>query len=173
MFEGLSLSGMEKMTPKDFLIHLYKAGYRIVRNVAREATITASGWDTPPSNLEKAIDGDPTTVTGTGSTTTEGAGVYGYITLDMKKNRFLIMVITTDIWSDDGNTYLYLGARHDGATGYDYSLKIVGETAGTEGEKVVLIAAVYARYIRLQFYVDTATTAYGYIREILALEVIP
>lgn len=148
-------------------------GKGIGQNIARGIIPTTSRWDTPPSDLENATDGNLDTATGIGSTTTEGSGDYGIITFDFGKNRLMMILALVDLWSDAGNTNAKIKAKTYGNGDYEYSYPITNEVGAWEGRKPAVVIGVYARYIQIVFNVNTATTAYGKIYELIALEVIP
>ncbi len=172
-FEGLSLAGMATMTPKDFLLHLHKAGYRIVRNVARGITPTASGWDTPPSDLEKATDGDMTTSTGTGSTTTTGSGEIGRIYIEFGEEKSILFLPQFGFWTSGGGERIsaQVISEKNGSTMWG---ETIGSTTGNnEQNEAIIPAYAHTKKIGIIFNLNAAGTGYVKIYEIIAVEVIP
>jgi len=172
-FEGLSLAGMATMTPKDFLLHLHKAGYRIVRNVARDITPTASGWDTPPSDLEKATDGDPTTATGEGVRTTTGSESTGYLYLDLGRPVTGIVLISADAKVDTAHATLNLEQKQGGVWGWGSDTLQYIDASEYHFKPIITTHIWNTEKIRIFFYVSTALTLTAKFYEIIVLEVIP
>ena len=54
-----------------------------LRNVSKSAVLSVSGWDTDPTDLANAIDGDLSNPTGIGSTTMGTWGYAGYLNIEM------------------------------------------------------------------------------------------
>lgn len=85
-----------------------------VRNVSKSAVLSASGWDTPPADLDNAIDGDLDNPTGVGQTTRSGWGYSGYINIEMPAaGRYLVMC-KIKFWSGFGSCSLYTQSGHGG-----------------------------------------------------------
>jgi len=143
------------------------------KNFAKGKIPIAIGWDTPPADLEKATDGDPNTVTTTGSSTTSGAGYYGYIDLDLKEDGVYLVGAKIGIWSSAGIVRVYWASKPDGVNWHKampYSViyyNTTSETVFNAGSVVVS-----GRYIRLQFHINTSATAYANIYEIWAFKLV-
>jgi len=139
------------------------------KNAAKGITPVASGWDTPPSDLEKATDGDPDTVTGTGQTTTGAGADYGYIELDLGLDGVYLVGAKIGVWSDASYVRVYIESKPDGINWQPaQSWYIIG--AFTTSEDIFNAGGVVisGRHIRFRFYVAAATTAYAKIYEIWA-----
>jgi len=151
---------------------LFKDGVPYVgaigQNIARGIVPTATGWDTPPSNLENATDGDPTTATGVGSTTLGGGGYIGTIEIDLQTYKNILVSVLCSAWSDGGpriDLHLVADSYYWGDIGYSY--------ASSENRMTCNVGWVYANKINLQYIGGAADTYYIKIYEIVALEVIP
>jgi len=143
----------------------------IGQNIARGITPTASGWDTPPSDLQKATDGDITTSTGTGSTTTSGSGELGFITINPGKPTLVLTKV--GFWSTGERIEVYYDASQDGSTWYRLYDLAATKSSTTEHIPPMLCVFCPFQYFRMLFYITAAGTGYVKIYEIIALEVIP
>ncbi len=143
------------------------------KNFAKGKIPIATDWDTPPSDLEKATDGDPNTVTGTGSSTTSGAGYYGFIDLDLEKDGVYLVGAKIGIWSSAGTIRVYWASKPDGVN-WRRALPHPVIDYGSTSEKVLNAGSVVVsgRHVRLQFYVNTSATAYANIYEIWAFKLV-
>lgn len=66
---------------------------QLIHNVSKSAVLSASGWDTPPSDLDNAIDGDLDNPTGIADTTLDPFGYAGYVDILMPcVGRYLLAV---------------------------------------------------------------------------------
>lgn len=142
-----------------------------LRDVVQGTLGVASTFDTPPSDLSNATDTNGvTTATGTGSKTTSGTAVYGYLTFDTGRQQNLAIVTRVGIWSDTGETRLYIDTSDDG-TSWRLSplLATITQTSELEQKDGFLISN--CRYFRLRFYVGAATTAYAKIYNVSAFGV--
>jgi len=149
--------------------------YSIGQNIARGITPTASGWDTSPSDLENATDGDPTTATGVGSTTTTGAGTVGYIYFDFGRNVNVICYLLRRSWSDTNDFSIIPYSSIDGATYRRSGIEI--RTGWYNADPGIAmpsgVFSHYGRYLKLYCYANGAGTHSLVIHEFIALGVIP
>jgi len=143
------------------------------KNFAKGKIPIATGWDTPPSDLEKATDGDPDTVTTTGSSTTSGADYYGYIDLDLEKDGVYLVGAKIGIWSSTGTVRVCWASKPDGVN-WCRALPHAVIDYQTTSEKVFNAgsAVISGRHVRLQFIINTSATAYANIYEIWAFKLV-
>jgi len=124
---------------------------------------------TPPSDLDKATDGDPDTATGTGQTTTTGADVYGYVDLDLGVDGVYLVGAKMAAWSDDRPVLVHVYSKPDGVNWRPaqhqevYHGEIFPGVICNAGGVVIS-----GRHLRFRFHVEGATTAYAKIYEIWA-----
>jgi len=147
----------------------------IGQNIARGITPTTSDWDTPPSDLENATDGDPTTATGIGSTTTTGAGSVGTIYFDFGRDVNVLCMLLRRSWSDSSSYNTIPYSSIDGST-YRRGGVEISRAWYTSDPGVAMPAKVfshYGRYLKLYCYANGAGTHSLVIHEFIALEVIP
>jgi len=142
----------------------------ILNNVLRGILGVASGWGTDPANLENMTDGDIDTVTGTGEKVMGGAGSYGYLTFDLGSIKTVLIGCRVGLWSSAGTAYFYPQESNDLATWRMLTTNVANITSATEKVVPVLSPVLNGRYIRFQFYVNTAATAYAKIYEVAAWE---
>jgi len=143
------------------------------KNFAKGKIPIATDWDTPPSDLEKATDGDPNTVTEAGSSTTSGADHYGFIDLDLEKDGVYLVGAKVGVWSTAGTIGVHWLSKADGVNWERaYAWAVISVT--TTSEKVLNAGSVVVsgRHVRLQFYVNQSATAYAKIYEIWAFKLV-
>ncbi len=145
----------------------------IGQNIARGITPTASGWDTPPSNLENATDGDPDTATGIGSTTLGGAGHLGTIKIDLGCVKPVFVMIRLSAYSDAGLGLLYHMSNQGGTWGYWHGNKGHVAWSNSTFREWSSEFFAYASEVGFSVYVNSAATGYVKIYELIAIEVIP
>lgn len=150
-------------------MELFAAKAGGLRNIARGILPTVSTWDTNPTNLANATDGNPTTATGAGSKVLGGAGTVGYITLDLGRLTNIIFgakigqsttastVSCYSEWSTDNSTWMI--GNTPASTG-----------SGTEYIDNTLPMVCYAQYIRFRFRCNSASTVSCKIYEIFAYD---
>jgi len=142
-------------------------------NIARGILITASGWDTPPSDLSNATDGDVNTKTGTGSTTKSGAGAYGAVVLDFgadknSSNNIFIIGGKFGMWCTAGNSILKMDCSDDGVNFGE--LVPMGPAVPEVTEHIVISygAVGMGRYARFFGIASAPATSYMNVYEIMA-----
>jgi len=147
----------------------------IGQNIARGITPTASEWDTPPSNLENVTDGDPTTATGVGSTTTSGSGAVGYIYFDFGRNVNVLCILLRRSWSDTNDFNIIPYSSTNGSNYYRGGIEIRTGFQNTDPTIVIpsVIFSHYGQYLKLFCYANGAGTHSLVIHEFIAFEVIP
>lgn len=132
------------------------------RNVLRGIVPTASGWDTPPSDLANLTDGDHTTTTGVGTKTTTGASqVIGTLSFDLGNVKKFLFGATFSCWSNTGSIFGYVEYSINGSRWYNPHGGAQGRTWIQTSESA---ASVYkfppydlqTRYLRLTFYSSAA-----------------
>ena len=102
---------------------------QLIHNVSKSAVLTASGWDTPPADLDNAIDGDLDNPTGTGVTTLGAPGWCGYINVEMPADGRYLVVCKVDGWSDSGYKSLTIQSKHNSYYVYNAVLFTMDSTA--------------------------------------------
>ncbi len=146
--------------------------YAVRRNVARGITPTVSDWDTAPSNLENATDGDLSTVTGTGQTTMAAAGTAGSVRLDFSRPITGFVIPYFGFWTDGVYCSVFVD-QYVGGTGYYGADKIVGTSSTSEQKKAGYVTFLTnADSIRFRFYLSGSGTVYVKIYEIAVYEVV-
>jgi len=141
----------------------------LLYNAAQGIIPTVSGWDTPPSDLYKATDGDPDTTTGTGSTERSSAGTFGYIDLNLNIKGIYLVGLKVGIWSTTNSISVYLYSKSDGIN-YEKATEypIVYHSSNNEhvhnGDGVI----INGQHVRIRFYISGAATGYVNIYEIWA-----
>lgn len=139
-------------------------------NILRGIVPTASIWDTAPTNLANATDGDFATVTGTGSKAMSGAGTFGYITVDIGSVKTVLIGARIGIWSTAGNIYVNIDSSDDGVTYRAYPNSIALRSSTSELIIDIISSIVNGRYIRFQFYTNAVCTANAKLYEIMGWE---
>lgn len=130
---------------------------------------TVSGWDTDPTNLNNATDGDPDTVTGTGSTTLGGSGTFGYVELDLGQDGPYVVGAKIGKWSTTASTWVVLNTKADGTNWSIAAWNFIESVAKTtEYVTNSLMGFSTSRYLQFRFYINGAATAYAKIYEIYA-----
>ena len=141
------------------------------RNLLRGVVPVASGWDTPPSNLENCTDGNISTATGTGQTVKGGAGDFGYLVFDLGSIKFVDVSLISITSSNTGNTAILIESSDDNNTwrsSYYASTLTITTTAAL---KPVLKVACMGRYIRIRYNLSAAGTATAIINNVSAVEI--
>ncbi len=137
-------------------------------NAAWGCTISASNWGTAPSNLNNAIDGDPSTVTGTGSKTTAGSATVGNVDLDFGEEGVYLISAKIGIWTDAGILYVYPYSKPDGSNWQHPGPHIAQSGSGTERVMNIYAFIASGQHFRLNFWVSAAATANVKIYQIWA-----
>lgn len=147
-------------------------------NWATMATITASGWDVAPSDLEKAIDGDPNTSTGTGQTTMSGAGVVGGIDITPPEPGVYLLGIKHGAWCGAGGhtlRVLCLSGQVGSGTWYiantcaDLTLGTAERIRNSQAHLITIDDKI--EYIEFRFVCNAADTYYVKIYEIFLYKI--
>lgn len=125
-----------------------------------------TGWDTDPTSLTNAYDGNWTSVTGTGNTNASGIGNFGSMSFDLGRTYHVLLMCKVGLWSNSSVLRFYWYYSSDNSTWVPASGTYSGYVSSTT-ERVVYpqVEHVYARYIRLQFYIEGAAACYTKIYE--------
>jgi len=142
----------------------------VLTNRALGRPPTAVGWDTPPSNLERAVDGDWDTATGTGSTTLGAAGNLGMLEFDLGEVYNIMLVMKLGLWVDTSYIRVFVDHSPDGVTWITSPIMISGTGATSESIQYNSMFFLRARYFRVRFYGYAAMTGYVKVYEIQAYE---
>lgn len=145
--------------------------YPIV-NRAKGKLPVATVWDTDPTALANATDGDFDTVTGTGSKVVVGAAELGRITIDLGAVYNVHLRGKFGMWSTAGNVSFVIFYSDDDVT-YRYTTWLVPSTAIAQVAEYILfnqIEFARARYIRVTFLSNVAMTGYVKIYEVQAID---
>jgi hypothetical protein len=142
-------------------------------NVLKGVTPVAATWDTDPTSLANTTDEDITTTSGVGSKVMSGSGTYGTLTYDLGETKTVIVGARVYLKSTAGTTRMDVHLSFDNSTYRNTDQVTPGlsfaSTSGKTGWQPTIIAPV--RYIRLNFAVDAASTAYARIDEVWAYQV--
>ncbi len=148
--------------------------WRRPKNILKDlpvTKITASGFDTAPTNLRACVDGDYSVATGQGSKNQSGAGYYGYITFDLGSVKLVEIAGRVGIWSAAGAVQVSVDSSDDNSTWRTGTIAQATATSVTEAVRELVGAITMGRYIRLAFYVGaSANTANCKVYEITAHE---
>jgi len=121
-------------------------------------TPTAAGWGTAPTNLINCVDGNWTTVTGTGTNTTAN-GIVGNLTWDMGAVYGVQLRAKLGLWSSTGYMNAIWYWSLDGITFYATSgLVAASYTSTSEYVLFNQIEYTLARYMRLSI-TETGSSA--------------
>ncbi len=143
-----------------------------LNNMFIGATINASSWHTDPSNLANAIDGNETTVTGTGSEHMATAGVLGWIEFNMGRKYKVALAAKLGMWSTVGGVNMYWQYMDDSGE-WHYVMDSTQPTTAVDGDitenvKFTRLDYAYAQNVRMRFYGTAAQSAYIKIYEAYA-----
>ena len=98
------------------------------RNIAKSCLIAAANFDTPPSNLENAIDGDLDNPTGIGETAITGGANCGDIIITLPAAGRYLVGMKADFWGLDWyDMYLYFLDACQGAYGWYSDIAYSGD----------------------------------------------
>lgn len=143
------------------------------RDALRGVTPTQDTWTTAPTSLGNCTDGDPSTVTGTGSKTLIAAGNYGILYFDMGVAKTVIVGAKLGLWSTDNSVYVKIEQSEDGISYPNTAVDVVGVLSTTEVVINTIAVLVTTRYFRLRFYLagsDGSTGCNAKIYEVVATE---
>lgn len=141
-------------------------------NLLEDVLGVASLWDTDPSNLINATDGEPSNPTGTGLNTVGEAGTYGRVTFDLGSEKTVLIRAKVGVSASSGTVSLYVDPSDDGSIFDNTKNGLIGSVSGTS-EVVVrqnLAVILTARYISLRFNASGAADCTGKIYEISAYD---
>jgi hypothetical protein len=113
---------------------------------------------TPPTDLDKATDGDLTTHTGTGSKTTTGPATLGTFIFDLGSVKTVLAGCYVGLWSDSGLISYYIDSSINGTewingTNFGYNGTLTSESI-RDGTPSMCVG----RYIRFRFKISAAGT---------------
>ena len=122
------------------------------RNLLSGLIGTPDTFDTPPSDIAKATDGDFTTATGEGTKTRGGGGTVGQIVYDLKKNTTLLISSKLDLYASTGSMNLIVDVSDDennwiNGPGYAYSVTKTGSGVYFQTSPYIC----NGRYVRFRF----------------------
>lgn len=136
------------------------------RNVLAGIIPTATGWTTPPANLEKCTDGDVINATGTG--TSNAAGSIGMLTFDLgyvPTTPILISAVVS-IWSSTSSMTIFLGQCDTVGGTYVAQAGIVVKTGTSEMRVPTIPQVISQRFFQLNFYTGGSANGYAKIYEV-------
>ena len=143
-----------------------------IRNVADRCTIQFPGWDVPPANPERAVDGDLNTYAGTARSTLGSAGVAGHVQIMFPSPGVYLVGGKYGVWSSDGSTRISVEVYDDGV--WRWIETVMGSTAASSERVVsVLPILVGGEGARHSVYVNTAATVYLNIYELFVYKLRP
>ena len=142
----------------------------ILNNILKGKLGVASIWDTDPTNLERATDGDIDTVTGTGSKVMDAVGNYGVLTFDLGSIKTVLLGARVALWSTNAGTYIYAASSDDNITYRENHLAIMYKSTVAELVMETNPVILTGRYIRIRFSVNAIATAYAKIYEVMGWE---
>lgn len=133
------------------------------KNILLGLTPTASGFDTPPSNLGNCVDGNDSTATGWGVKTTSGAAEIGSIKFDLGKAQRLLITERLGIRTSANTIYVFLEQSNDDIAWEQVDTAQFCQTTSTsEINRSWKVLYTDMRYIRFRTTVGGAAT--GQIR---------
>jgi len=139
-------------------------------NIMKGILPVASGFDTPPSNLANATNGDPDTPTGVGSKTLDGAGDIGTIIFDLGSAKTFLLGIQLGFWTSANSISVYVQASKDGIS-YPTSILPFNTGATSEQQRDMNgILLINKRYVKLYANVNGAATGNVKIYEVVGYE---
>lgn len=142
-----------------------------LQNLVKGVLPVASSWDTPPTNLANATDGDINTVTGTGTSTGKGSfGTYGIIRFDLGSVKNVLIGGKVGIWSSAiGSSEVYVQASTDGINFYPTNALII---TFFNVELICWLSSsnVVGRYIEFILTSDSNTTVNMNIYELMVYD---
>lgn len=127
----------------------------------------ASSWDTPPTNLANATDGNIDTVTGTGTSTGKGIyGNYGVISFDLGSVKNILVGGKVGLWATTGSSEIYVQASADNIHFYNTDF-LLAEYGNIERIGWLSSVNVVCRYITFILTSNTNTTVNMKIYELM------
>lgn len=130
-----------------------------------------------PTNLVNIVDGNMSTVSGTGTVVLSVANLFGVLTFDLGAIRNIIVVGRFGLWSSASSIFVTVESSDDNITfrgttaasagGYPF---LVTVTSSTERIAETLVNYANGRYIRLRFTGGAAATENARIYSVLAYE---
>lgn len=143
------------------------------RNILKGVLGVASVFDTNPSNLANATDGNTANPTGEGSKVVSGAGDVGYVVFDMKKVTRVLPFLRTGTKTTASTISVYLDACDaNPETPSNWRLGVTNYATGSTVEMIkdLVMSPVEGRYLRVRFSVAASATGTGKIYEMAAYE---
>lgn len=147
-------------------------------DAARGITPTATTWDSNPSDLANATDGDETTATGTGSKSISSATTFGAVNIDLGQLALYDLSATIAYWAQTTSSsctiyWDYKKASGDSMRSHASSHSGSGGTTEWTTLAEMPVVRVYTRYIALRFVNNTTNnqTYYGKVGSIRAHKV--
>jgi hypothetical protein len=141
------------------------------RNILRGIIPTASGFDTPPSNLERCTDGNLSLGTGAGTKAIEGAGTVGELVFDAGSVKTLLLGGRVGLSQNASATIRVLIDSSDDNITWRTSTSILYSTnSGSERKESLLAMISTGRYFKVRLYSTAACTASIIIYQIVGYE---
>lgn len=129
---------------------------QLIHNVSKSAVLTASGWDTPPADLDNAIDGDLDNPTGIAETTLGVPGYAGYVDILMPQVGRYLLAVKLDAVIALYGVYVqlhpkYTGYNIQGNSIFDSANTVLGDPGNT------VLTSFFGDSARLAFYAINAS----------------